>query len=77
MTALILKRGSDAGEEDPSTSNDLESEHACIYRHLGGLRAMGLIETLEQERKSRTGRISISRIRLTRKGALGLGLENV
>lgn len=45
-----------------------------VFRHLKALKALGLIETLEQERKSRSGRFAVSRIRLTRQGAGLLGL---
>lgn len=45
-----------------------------IYRHLKVLQRAGLIEITEQERKSRNGRFSISRIRLTRLAAELLGL---
>ena len=44
-----------------------------IYRHLKELQHAGLIEVTEQERKSRNGRFSISRIRLTRRAAELLG----
>ena len=44
-----------------------------IFRHLKALKALGLIETLEQERKSRSGRFAVSRIRLTQRGAGLLG----
>ena len=44
-----------------------------LYRHLETLEAVELIETLEQDRKSRNGRFSVARIRLTRKAAALLG----
>ncbi len=44
-----------------------------LYRHLDALEAAQLIETLEQDRKSRNGRFSVARIRLTRKAAALLG----
>ena len=44
-----------------------------VFRHLRALKAHGLIETLEQERKSRNGRFAVSRIRLTHKAAALLG----
>lgn len=48
-----------------------------IYRHLHALKADGLIEVLEQERKSRNGRFAIARIRLTVKAAGLLGFIEV
>lgn len=45
-----------------------------LYRHLGGLRAAGLIDVLPQERKSRNGRFAVARIRLTRRAAELIGL---
>jgi DNA-binding transcriptional ArsR family regulator len=48
-----------------------------VYRHLKILRAEGLIEVLQQERKSRNGRFGISRIRLTRAAAELLGFVEV
>ena len=45
-----------------------------IYRHLSTLQAHCLIEVLEQDRKSRNGRFTVSRIRLTKKTAVPLGL---
>ncbi len=50
------------------------ASEATVYRHLGKLEAEGLIERLEQERKSRNGRFAGARIRLTRKGAELVGL---
>ena len=50
------------------------SERA-LYRHLNGLTQHGLIELLQQERKSRNGRFSIARIKLTLKGIESLGLN--
>jgi DNA-binding transcriptional ArsR family regulator len=44
-----------------------------VYRHLKILKAQGLIDVLEQERKSRNGRFGVSRIRLTHKAAGLLG----
>lgn len=44
-----------------------------VYRHLSVIEASGLIEVLEQERKSRNGRFAVARIRLTRKAAAMLG----
>ena len=45
-----------------------------LYRQLKILRDHGLIEVEEQERKSRNGRFSVARIRLTMKAAILLGL---
>lgn len=45
-----------------------------IYRHLATLQQHQLIEVLEQDRKSRNGRFSVARIRLTRMAAVLLGL---
>ena len=45
-----------------------------IYRHLNGLTQHGFIELLPQERKSRNGRFSIARIRLTQKALQSLEL---
>lgn len=45
-----------------------------IYRHLNKLTEEGLIEVLDQERKSRNGRFSVARIKLTKKAAELLGL---
>jgi DNA-binding transcriptional ArsR family regulator len=44
-----------------------------VYRHLQALQTAGMIEVLTQERKSRNGRFSVSRIRLTRRAAGLLG----
>ena len=44
-----------------------------LYRHLGALEEAELIETMEQDRKSRNGRFAVARIRLTRKAAALLG----
>lgn len=44
-----------------------------VYRHLNKIEEEGLIEVLEQERKSRNGRFAVARIRLTRKAAAMLG----
>ena len=44
-----------------------------VYRHLSKIEEEGLIEVLEQERKSRNGRFAVARIRLTRKAAVMLG----
>ena len=41
------------------------------------MKALGLIETLEQERKSRSGRFAVSRIRLTPQGAGLLGFVEI
>jgi DNA-binding transcriptional ArsR family regulator len=49
-------------------------EVRTVQRHLAALEAQGLIERLNQERKSRNGRFSIARIRLTRKAAELVGL---
>ncbi|MDB5795857.1 MAG: Replication protein, partial [Noviherbaspirillum sp.] len=49
-------------------------EVRTVQRHLAALEAQGLIERLSQERKSRNGRFSIARIRLTRKAAELVGL---
>ena len=45
-----------------------------LYRHLNELTQHGLIELLQQERKSRNGRFSIARIKLTTKALQSLGL---
>jgi DNA-binding transcriptional ArsR family regulator len=45
-----------------------------IYRHLATLQQHQLIEVLEQDRKSRNGRFSVARIRLTHMAAVLLGL---
>lgn len=45
-----------------------------IYRHLRTLKTLDLISVLDQERKSRNGRFAVSRIRLTKKAAVLLGL---
>jgi DNA-binding transcriptional ArsR family regulator len=52
---------------------------STVYRHLAALNDAGLIERLEQERKSRNGRYSVARVRLTQKGAalLGLSVDNL
>lgn len=52
----------------------LGAAESTVYRHLGALEHAGLIERLEQERKSRNGRFAVARLRLTRKGAVLLGL---
>ena len=44
-----------------------------LYRHLVILVEEKLIEILEQERRSRSGRFAVARIRLTRKAAILLG----
>jgi DNA-binding transcriptional ArsR family regulator len=44
-----------------------------IYRHLATLQQHQLIEVLEQDRKSRNGRFTVARIRLTRMAAVLLG----
>lgn len=44
-----------------------------VYRHLQKLQTLELIQVLEQERKSRNGKFSVSRIRLTAKAAELLG----
>jgi DNA-binding transcriptional ArsR family regulator len=51
-------------------------EVRTVQRHLAALEEQGLIERLDQERKSRNGRFSIARIRLTRKAAELVGLIN-
>lgn len=50
-----------------------------VFRHLVELNDAGLIERLEQERKSRNGRFSVARVRLTPRGAelLGLAVDNL
>ncbi len=48
-----------------------------VYRHLEQLEKGGLIEVLPQERKSRNGRFSVARIRLTQKAAAILGFIEV
>jgi DNA-binding transcriptional ArsR family regulator len=45
-----------------------------VYRHLDQLKQEGLIDVLEQERKSRNGRFSVARIRLTQRAAQLVGL---
>lgn len=45
-----------------------------VYRHIQQLEVSGLIEVLDQERKSRNGRFAVSRIRLTRRSAILVGL---
>ena len=54
-----------------------ERTGACertVYRHLQSLEANGLIEIQDQERKTRNGRFSVARIRLTRSAIELLGL---
>jgi len=48
-----------------------------VYRHLQSLEDKGLIEIQEQERKSRSGRFSVARIRLTRQAVELLGLVQI
>lgn len=48
-----------------------------IYRHLNALQKAGLINVLGQERKSRNGRFSVSRIRLTQLAAGLLGFIEI
>lgn len=50
-----------------------------VFRHLVELKEAELIEVLPQERKSRNGRFSVARVRLTQKGAalLGLAVDNL
>ena len=50
------------------------SSEETIYRHLRKLKTLDLISVLDQERKSRNGRFAVSRIRLTKKAAMLLGL---
>jgi DNA-binding transcriptional ArsR family regulator len=50
------------------------SSERTVYRHLDKLKHEGLIDVLAQERKSRNGRFSVARIRLTRKAAVLVGL---
>ena len=45
-----------------------------VYRHLATLRQLELIEVLPQERKSRSGRFAVARVRLTRKACELVGL---
>jgi DNA-binding transcriptional ArsR family regulator len=45
-----------------------------VFRHLALLEQAGVIERLEQERKSRNGRYSVARVKLTEQGAAVLGL---
>lgn len=47
-----------------------------VFRHLAALEQAGVIERLEQERKSRNGRYSVARVKLTEQGAAMLGLIN-
>lgn len=49
-------------------------DERTVYRHTQALKQKGLIEVMEQERKSRNGRFAVARIRLTRKAAELLGL---
>lgn len=44
-----------------------------VYRHLAIIQENGLIDVLEQERKSRNGKFSVARIKLTQKAAEILG----
>lgn len=50
-----------------------------VFRHLAALQDAGLIERQEQERKSRNGRYSVARVKLTQQGAalLGLAVDNL
>jgi len=48
-----------------------------VYRHLQSLQASNMVEVLDQERKSRNGRFSVSRIRLTRRAAGLLGFIEI
>jgi DNA-binding transcriptional ArsR family regulator len=45
-----------------------------LYRHLSTLESRQLIEVLEQDRKTRNGRFTVARIRLTRLAAALIGL---
>jgi DNA-binding transcriptional ArsR family regulator len=56
-----------------SIARRINASVETVFRHLRALKAHGLIETLEQERKSRNGRFAVSRIRLTHKAAALLG----
>lgn len=48
-----------------------------VYRHLATLRQLELIEVLPQERKSRSGRFAVARVRLTRKACELVGLIDI
>lgn len=56
----------------------ISAAESTVYRHLAALVEAQLIERLPQERKSRNGRFSVARVRLTQKGAelLGLSVDN-
>ena len=56
-----------------SIAQRIHASVETVFRHLKALKALGLIETLEQERKSRNGRFTVARIRLTVKAAGLLG----
>jgi DNA-binding transcriptional ArsR family regulator len=49
-----------------------------VFRHLAALKEAKLIDVLPQERKSRNGRYSVARVKLTQQGAqlLGLAVDN-
>jgi DNA-binding transcriptional ArsR family regulator len=49
------------------------SSERTIYRHLALLQEQKLIEVLEQDRKSRNGRFTVARLRLTARAAALLG----
>ncbi|MCP1175863.1 helix-turn-helix domain-containing protein [Ralstonia chuxiongensis] len=50
------------------------ADERTVYRHLATLRQLELIEVLPQERKSRSGRFAVARLRLTRKACELVGL---
>lgn len=53
---------------------ELNLGEATIYRMLNVLIKHGLVERLQQERKSRNGRFAVARLRLTAECCAGLGL---
>jgi len=53
------------------------ADQRTVYRHLATLRQLELIEVLPQERKSRSGRFAVARVRLTRKACELVGLIDV
>jgi DNA-binding transcriptional ArsR family regulator len=60
-------------------SDRLGASERTVFRHIAALQAAGLIERIEQERKSRSGRFSVARVKLTQQGAalLGLAVDNL
>ncbi|MDB5795680.1 MAG: hypothetical protein JWR25_2059 [Noviherbaspirillum sp.] len=53
------------------------SSERTIYRHLALLQEQKLIEVLQQDRKSRNGRFTVARLRLTPRAAALLGFIDV